>query len=194
MTSTKRSRRLRRQGRVMRPPWPSSMNYGRRLGQKIYTRRSRRWRRRGQATPQRWPGLTSCRRCPGKMTCIRPGRRSRRQWQVTPQRMRRDQWQSFLGLLKRLALTKARVSRVKRINRLRKESRLPAGGVVVTQMRRCVIALLLAASLPASYDEECLELFDRFRGVALRHLSLFFPLGSCLPVRDAGAVVGVGLG
>ncbi len=99
-----------------------------------------------------------------------------------------------LGLPNRLALTKTRVSRVKRINRLRKESRLPAGGVVVTQMRRCVIALLLAASLPASYDEGCLELFDRFRGVALRHLSLFFPLGSCLPVRDAGAVVGVGLG
>ena len=93
-----------------------------------------------------------------------------------------------------VGLAKARVSRVKRINRLRKESRLPAGGVVVTQMRRCVIALLLATSLPASYDEGCLVLFDRFRGVALRHLSLFFPLGSCLPVRDAGAVVGVGLG
>ena len=99
-----------------------------------------------------------------------------------------------LGLPNRLTLTKERVSRVKRINRLRKESRLPEGGVVVTQMRRCVIALLLAASVPASYDEERLKLFDRFRGVALRHLSLFFALGSCLPVRDAGAVVGVGLG
>ncbi len=67
-------------------------------------------------------------------------------------------------------------------------------GVVVTQMRRRIIALLLAASVLASYGEGCLELFDRFRGVDLRHLSLFFPLGSCLPVRDAGAVVGMGLG
>ena len=54
--------------------------------------------------------------------------------------MRRVQRQSFLGLPKRLALTKARVSRLKRIKRLRKESRLPAGGVVVTQMRINAIA------------------------------------------------------